>query len=296
MPCPEFSRVAMCRINAGDFVMGAQDADGWPDDGEGPVRVVQLDGFWIDACCVSNREFARFVQATGYCTVAEQVGWSCVFHLALTKSLQPRRDLWRPLDSPWWLAVDGAHWRCPQGPASSLEGLDNHPVVHVAWEDAQAYAAWAGKRLPTEAEWEKAARGGLPSSRYPWGDDLHQEGKHHCNIWQGAFPSHNDCTDGYFTTAPVDAFSANDYGLYNCSGNVWEWCSDYWSARWHCEQAPHTRVNPQGPDLGESRVIKGGSYLCHASYCNRYRLAARTHCAPGMSSAHLGFRCAASEP
>ena len=166
--------------------------------------------------------------------------------------------------------------------------------MHTSWNDAQAYASWARKRLPTEAEWEVAARGGLDRAIYPWGDELAPRGQHRCNTWQGTFPTLNTLEDGYLGTAPVNAFRPNGYGLYNMAGNVWEWCSDWWSNSWHVEASPATRLNPKGPTSGISRVIRGGSYLCHESYCNRYRVAARTSNTPDSSTAHMGFRCAAT--
>lgn len=283
----------MVRIPAGSFRMGTDDPDGFAADGEGPVREVFVAAYLIDAMAVSNRDFAAFVDATGHVTDAERFGWSFVFHALLdAQALAAARDARVP-DAPWWIAVDGACWRRPEGPGSSIANRELHPVVHVSWSDAATYATWAGKRLPTEAEWERAARGGLAQSPYPWGDDLRQGGQHQCNIWQGRFPQINTGDDGYLATAPVDAFEPNGYGLYNVSGNVWEWCADWWSPTWHVVASESTRRNPQGPPTGKTRVIRGGSYLCHASYCNRYRVAARTHNAIDGSAGHMGFRCAA---
>jgi len=193
-----------------------------------------------------------------------------------------------------WLAVDGATWWAPEGPGSSVDERPHHPVVHISWHDAAAYAAWRGARLPTEAEWEMAARGGLVQAKYPWGDELIGRGRHRCNIWQGSFPTDNTGEDGYLATAPVNAFEPNGYGLYCVAGNVWEWCADWWSVDWHAEARPETRVDPAGPPEGICKVIRGGSHLCHHSYCHRYRVAARTANTPDSTTGHMGFRCAAT--
>ena len=288
---PDDARMVL--VPAGSFLMGADDDDGFETDGEGPVREVELSEYLIDATAVHNRDFAAFVEDTGYVTDAERTGWSFVFHALLRP--EERRAARRGIvpGAPWWLAVDGASWRAPEGPRSTLDDRGEHPVVHVSWRDADEYAAWCGKRLPTEAEWERAARGGLSQARYPWGDVLKPDGRHRCNIWQGRFPDINTGEDGFLGTAPVDAFAPNGFGLYNMSGNVWEWCDDWWSASWHAEAGAATRRDPPGPDAGDAKVIKGGSYLCHASYCNRYRVAARTCNAVDSSTGHMGFRCAA---
>jgi len=189
----------------------------------------------------------------------------------------------------WWLGVDGASWKEPEGPGSTIDGRLDHPVIHISWNDAEAFCAWSGTRLPTEAEWEYAARGGLDQNRYAWGDELMPDGKHHCNIWQGTFPEKNSKADGYLATAPVDAYEPNGFGLYNVSGNVWEWCGDWWSP------GPHPTenvVDPMGPDTGDGRVMRGGSYLCHKSYCNRYRVGARSTNTPDSSTGNMGFRVA----
>ena len=251
--------------------MGAEDAEGVPGDGEGPVREVAVGAFRIDAYAVTNERFAGFVEATGHVTEAERFGWSYVFAGFLPAAL--RRGAARPEQTPWWCAVPGAVWNSPEGPGSSVADRGDHPVVHVSWNDAAAYCRWAGGRLPGEAEWEYAARGGLERARYPWGDELTPGGEHRCNIWQGHFPTRNTAEDGYRGTAPVDAFAPNGFGLHNVSGNVWEWCADPWTT------------------TGTSRVIRGGSYLCHRSYCNRYRVAARTSNTPDSTTGHTGFRC-----
>lgn len=264
----------MVLIPGGEFRMGAEDSEACPVDGEGPVRTVHVDPFHIDACAVTNRQFAGFVKHTGYRTDAERHGWSYVFDGLLTPAGRAHVRPGTVPGAPWWRPVNGACWRAPEGPGSSVAERPNHPVAHVSWHDASAYAGWAGKRLPTEAEWEKAARGGLDGARYPWGDELTPRGRHRCNIWQGPFPARNTGEDGHLGTCPVNAFGANGYGLYNVAGNVWEWTSDRWSD-------------------GTGRVIRGGSYLCHHSYCNRYRVAARTYNTPDSGTGHMGFRCAA---
>jgi len=267
----------MASIPGGFFLMGSDSPDTFIDDAEGPVREVHLPPYLIDTAAVTNAQFAAFVADTGYVTDAEREGWSFVFlgRLHPAACMAVREGV--VAEAPWWLAVERAFWRAPEGPGSAIGTRSDHPVVHVSWHDATAYAAWCGKRLPTEAEWEKAARGGLVQATYPWGDELRPEGQHRCNIWQGRFPDVDTGDDGYIGTCPVDAFEPNGYGLYNMAGNVWEWCADAWSA-----EAPR-----------DARVIRGGSYLCHASYCNRYRVSARHFNSPVSSTGHMGFRCAA---
>lgn len=268
--------------------MGDAFDEGYAADGETPVHDVHLDAFGMDATAVTNAQFATFVKDTGHVTDAEEFGVSAVFHLAFEGD--PGAVVNRPADTPWWLAVRGADWRHPEGPGSDVVRRQNHPVVHVSWYDAQAYAAWAGKRLPTEAEWEYAARGRLVGARYVWGDELTPRGRWMCNIWQGTFPTTNTLEDGYLTTAPAKSFAPNGFGLYAMSGNVWEWCADWFDAAFYARSPAQS---PTGPGDGERRVMRGGSYLCHDSYCNRYRVAARSSNTPESTAANIGFRCAA---
>jgi formylglycine-generating enzyme required for sulfatase activity len=277
----------MVSLPGGRFLMGTDDREGFPADGEGPVREIELDSFRIGETTVTSGQFATFVKAAGYRTEAEELGWSYVFYAFLPDE---RPELGHSDGAPWWIGVEGADWRHPEGPGSSIGARPNHPVVHVSWNDARAYCEWRGVRLPTEAEWELAARGGLVQKRYAWGDDLTPNGRHRCNIWQGRFPLLNTREDGYAGTAPVKSFPPNGYGLYNVSGNVWEWCADWFSVDFH---ATGPRANPAGPKEGAERVIRGGSYLCHASYCNRYRVAARSHNTPESATGNMGFRVAA---
>lgn len=278
----------MIYLPGGEFLMGTDDQEGYPADGEGPARSVVVSPFYIDPYTVTNLEFKNFVNSTGYVTEAEKFGWSFVFHLFVPET--GINILGTTMQTPWWLAVEGAFWSAPEGPGSGIEGKLDHPVIHVSWNDAMAYCHWAGKRLPTEAEWEFAARGGLVQKRYPWGDEFKPGGKHMCNIWQGKFPQKNHASDGFVGTAPVRSFEPNGYGLYQMSGNVWEWCSDWFSPYFHVNGP---RVNPVGPSSGTSRTMRGGSYLCHKSYCNRYRIAARSKNNPDSSTGNISFRCAA---
>ncbi len=271
--------------------MGTEYAEGFPDDGEGPIREVTVAPFLMDRHAVTNRQFQEFVRATRYRTEAEAFRWSYVFWLLvppyLRVKLQGHGETVLGLE--WWFRVEGADWKHPHGPSSNIRKIPELPVVHVTHRDAEAYCAWAGVRLPTEAEWEFAARGGLAQTLYVWGDELMPGGTHMCNIWQGSFPNHNSAEDGYVGPAPVFAFEPNGYGLYNMAGNVWEWCRDWWSTDFH-RTGP--RDNPTGPPTPTGRrVMKGGSYLCHHSYCNRYRVAARTSNTPDSSTGNLGFRC-----
>jgi formylglycine-generating enzyme len=259
---------AMVRLE-GSFMMGTEDADGFPQDREGPIREIELPDFWIDPVAVTNARFAEFVGATGHQTEAERAGWSFVFAGLLPHDFEPTRGI---ANAPWWRQVFGAEWRHPEGPHSDLDDRLDHPVVHVSWNDAKAFCAWIGARLPHEAEWEMAARGALEQARFPWGDELEPGGRHAMNVWQGDFPSRNSGDDGWLGTCPVDEYEPNGLGLMNTSGNVWEWCADRFDR--------------------QTRAIRGGSYLCHASYCNRYRVAARSFNTPDSSTGNMGFRVA----
>jgi formylglycine-generating enzyme len=271
-------------LPGGSFLMGDHFGEGYAAGGEGPVHEVVLSPFSIDVTCVTVAQFAAFVEATGYQTEAENYGNSSVFRLAVAAE---SRDILGYHGTPWWLTVRGADWRHPFGPLSSVDDLQDHPVVHVSHADALAYCEWAGRDLPTEAEWEYAARGGLSAKRFPWGDELEEGGRHYANLWQGTFPTHNTATDGWLATAPVETYAPNGFGLYQMSGNVWEWCADWFDRDYYaCSPA----VDPEGPEGGWQRVMRGGSYLCHASYCHRYRVAARSSNTPGSSSCNLGFR------
>jgi len=290
----------MVWLPGGAFSMGSE--DGRAD--EKPVHVVTVHGFWMDKTEVTNEEFARFVKETGYVTVAERVPEAKDLPDVPPDGLKAGSVVFRPppgevpLDNhyAWWEYVPGANWRQPEGPGSTIEGKDKHPVIHVCWEDAQAYAKWAGKRLPTEAEWEYAARGRLERQPYVWGNELTPENKWRANIWQGRFPNENLATDGFKGTAPVASYMPNGYGLYDMAGNVWEWCADWYHPEYYA-QSP--RENPKGPGASfdpdepgmAKRVIRGGSYLCSDLYCTGYRPSARMKSAPDTGLSHTGFRC-----
>ncbi len=268
--------------------MGTDADGGFPQDGEGPVREVTLDAFYIDKTPVTNEQFSEFIEATGYQTESERLGWSFVFQGHIPAERYDELVEETVAAANWWCKVKSAAWLRPEGPDSNIDNRPQHPVVHVSWNDAQEYCRWAGKRLPTEAEWEYAARGGLEQKIYPWGDELTPEGRHLCNIWQGTFPVEDLAEDGYSAPAPVNAYPPNLYNLYTITGNTWEWCADWFHPAYHVEG---TRINPVGPTEGAAKVIRGGSYLCHRSYCNRYRVAARTSNTRDSATTNMGFRC-----
>ncbi|MGE3174191.1 MAG: formylglycine-generating enzyme family protein [Planctomycetota bacterium] len=304
-PSVDDAPAGMVWIPGGRFAMGSQEGDL-----DAPLHEVELSGFWLDATEVTNAQFARFVEATGYVTDAERtptaeelpgvpeadrVPGSLVFQKP--SGDVPLQEYWR-----WWQFVPGACWRHPEGPGSDLDGREQHPVVHVSWRDAAAYARWAQKRLPTEAEWEYAARGGLDRQRFAWGDEQRPGGRWVANIWQGAFPRTNDLTDGFAATAPVRSFPANRYGLFEMSGNVWEWVHDHYrpdgygsrtarAAVQRDPQGPADSFDPAEPDLPK-RVMRGGSFLCSDVYCLGYLPGTRMKSSPDTGLCHTGFRCA----
>ncbi len=296
-------------IPGGTFRMGSDRH--YPE--EAPVHRVTVDGFWIDRTPVTNREFRNFIDATGYVTFAEVAPDPKNYPGALPHMLKAGSLIFAPPKHPvdlrdwsqWWKFKFGANWRRPYGPGSSVRGLDDHPVVHIGYRDAEAYAKWVGKELPTEAEWEFAARGALDGKEFSWGDEPTPGGKHMANTWQGEFPRQNTCVDGYERTSPVTAFPPNGYGVYDMTGNVWEWTAD-WYAQKHQADAPKACCIPENPrggredasyDLAQPnikiarKVIKGGSHLCAPNYCQRYRPAARHAQAIDSSTSHVGFRC-----
>ncbi|NRB34326.1 MAG: formylglycine-generating enzyme family protein [Rhodobacteraceae bacterium] len=279
--CSERNAPPRLQLKGGRVMIGTADTI-LPQDGEKPPRQKRVKPFAIDPIAVTNDRFADFVAATGYVTEAEPFGWSFVFQ----GFLDPLSAYQRLPGAEWWCRVEGADWRRPEGPGSDLAGRGDHPVVHVSWHDAVAFARWAGGRLPSEAEWEYAARGGLEQRRYPWGDEEPDDtGFQPCNIWQGRFPHANTAADGFAGTAPAESFAPNGFGLFNMVGNTWEWTADIWRIR----SLRKTARNPAVP-TAKQYVLKGGSYLCHKSYCYRYRIAARTPNTPDSSTGHTGFR------
>lgn len=275
----------MVAIPAGRFRMGTDSDEGYVQDGEGPARDIRLDAFRIASTPVTNLEFREFVRSTRYITEAEMLGSSFVFYLQVPHDL--RAGL-RPVspELPWWTSVEGACWQRPTGPGSSATDLLDHPVVHVSWHDAIAYCQWRGASLPSEAQWEYAARAGHDQRRFPWGDELTFQGRTMCHVWQGEFPSHPNV--GWMPgTIPVRKFPANDWGLFDVVGQVWEWCADTFSAYYHLRTID---ANPLMDGPGAKKSLRGGSFLCHDSYCNRYRLAARGSNSPHSTSSNTGFR------
>jgi formylglycine-generating enzyme len=314
-PAPE----GMVLVHSGEFTMGTDSDQSFPN--ERPSHRVHVDGFWMDRHDVTNDEFQKFVDTTGYVTTAEKKPeWE-----ELKKQLPPGTP--KPDDSvlvpgslvfvgtpgevdlrdisQWWRWIPGANWRHPGGPDTDIKGQGNYPVVQISWDDATAYAKWAGKRLPTEAEWEYAARGGLENKRYPWGDDFQPDGKYMANTWTGKFPYLNTKADGFDGLAPVESFPANGYGLYDMAGNAWQWCADWYRPETN-RQLKDTGgvccVNPHGPVTGlgadelyaAKRVVKGGSFLCNAAYCESYRPSARRGETPDTGMSHISFRCVQS--
>jgi sulfatase modifying factor 1 len=273
-------------LPGGAVRIGSDDPHGYPHDGEGPSRVVELSPFRIAPTTVTNAGFATFVRATRYVTQAEQAGDSFVFAVQLDAA-QRAAARQAPRALPWWRVVPDACWQRPEGPGSSIDARPDHPVVHVSWHDAMAYCAWAGVRLPSEAQWEHAARGGLDGARYPWGDDFEREGEGRCHIWRGRFPDAPTSPPG---TQPVRSLPPNGYGLHHMAGNVWEWCADAFSATYHRDTAATDPLATR--DTGQ-RSLRGGSFLCHASYCHRYRVAARHANTPDSAASHTGFRVVA---
>ncbi len=304
----------MVWIPGGAFMMGGDNEQADPD--EFPKHEVKVAGFWMDATEVTNAEFRAFVEATGYVTIAERKpDWEEIKKELPPGTPKPPDEMLVPASlvfsspgqqvnlndySQWWEWKAGASWKHPTGPESTIEGKDNYPVVHVSWFDAMAYCEWAGKRLPTEAEWEWAARGGLKDKVYPWGDEHIDEGNPKANSWQGTFPANNTERDGFYGLAPVKNYEPNPYGLYDMAGNVWEWCYDLYHYDYYKELAKsEVAINPQGPaesfDPQEpyaiKRVTRGGSFLCNDSYCSGYRVARRMKSTQDTGLSHTGFRC-----
>ncbi|MEM1452869.1 MAG: formylglycine-generating enzyme family protein [Planctomycetota bacterium] len=309
----------MVWVPAGTFQMGWDGDEGRPD--ERPAHRVEVDGFWIDRTEVTNRQFRAFVEATGYVTTAEKVPLWEELAAQLPPgtpepppgTLVPGSLVFRPTEGPvdlrdftqWWEWTPGADWKHPEGPGSSIEGMDDYPVIHVSWFDAVAYAEWAGKRLPTEAEWERAARYEMDGRPFVWGDEFQPDGQHMANVWQGGFPFKNDEQDGYARVSPVATYPPNRLGLYDMAGNVWEWTLDQFAPDAYTRRVaeigengvarnpsgPEVASDPRNPYAKDSRVQKGGSFLCHASYCSSYRPSAKMATPPDSGMNHLGFRC-----
>lgn len=280
-------------LDGGRFTMGTAGPMAQPADGEHILHEVGVGPFELGVHAVSNARFAEFVEATGHVTDAERIGWAFVFGGLLPDDFPETRGV---AAAPWWRQVFGAGWAHPEGPHSSIDDRLDHPVVQVSHADALAFCSWEGSRLPTEAEWEYAARGGRAGCVFPWGDEREPDGVHRMNVWQGSFPDARTPDDGWYGTAPVDAFEPNDFGLYNMCGNVWEWCADWFSPDYYRHSPVDDPPGPAEPGPGDHlsghRVIRGGSYLCHHSYCNRYRVGARSSNALDAATGNLGFRTA----
>ena len=300
----------MILIKGDTFLMGSNDSEGHPD--ESPVHEVKINSFWIDITEVTNLQFKEFVDATGYITTAEmKPDWNELKKDLPPNTPKPDESLLVPASlvfkknenitnlnnhTQWWNWVKGANWRHPGGEGTSIDGKDNHPVIHVSWFDAMAYAKWKGRRLPTEAEWEFASRGGLKNNKYSWGNDPNLS--KYANTWEGIFPKNNIKIDGFESTSPVKSYPPNNYGLYDMSGNVWEWCSDLYNFNYYSTLSNTIADNPKGPEksfdpnepYSEKRVVRGGSYLCSKSYCTGYRNSMRMKSTPDTGSMHTGFR------
>jgi formylglycine-generating enzyme required for sulfatase activity len=303
----------MVLISGGQFIMGCSDKTGRAD--EYPQHAVTVSSYWMDTTEVTNAQFAKFVAATGYVTTAEKApDWNEIKKQLPEGTPKPAPELLvasslvfvmssTPVDmnnpASWWAWTKGANWKHPRGPGSSIKGKDNEPVTQVSYDDANAYARWAGKRLPTEAEWEYAARGGFKNQTFPWGNEPIEQGAKKANTWQGKFPNTNTGADGYLRIAPAAKYAPNAYGLYDMSGNVWEWCSDWYDANYYASVAQKKLVNPTGSNKSfdpdeptiPKKVVRGGSFLCHDSYCASYRVSARMKTATDTGLEHTGFRC-----
>jgi formylglycine-generating enzyme required for sulfatase activity len=316
LPQATASTKGMVLIEGGTFLMGADNEQGRRD--EYPKHQVKVKSFYMDTHEVTNAQFRKFIEATGYVTTAEKKpDWEELKKqlppgtpkpsedLLVASSLvfsPPAQQIQLTNAAQWWNWVAGADWRHPDGPASSTAGKDNHPVVHISWDDAMAYCQWAGKRLPTEAEWEWAARGGKKENIYPWGNEPIDQGKVKANSWQGQFPYNNTKKDAFYGLSPVGTYAPNGYGLYDMAGNVWEWCSDWYHASYY-QTVSNGADNPQGPSNSfdpeeptvPKKVVRGGSYLCNDSYCSGYRVAARMKSSRDTGLSHTGFRCVADK-